>query len=49
MLGSSDFVDSETTHEIPHIFPRVTMDFLEAAMITEDKQSAKLGSWPVES
>lgn len=42
MLGSSDFADSETTHEIPQIVQLRNDGFLEAAMVTEDKLSVKL-------
>jgi len=38
MLESSDFADSEITHEIPHIFDCVEMNGLGAAMPREDEQ-----------
>jgi hypothetical protein len=49
-LGSSGFVDSETTHEIPHIFDCVNLNVLGVAMLKEDKQqqSCEIGR-PAES
>lgn len=38
MLGSSDFVDKETTQEIPHIFSCAKVDVFDAVMSTEDRQ-----------
>jgi hypothetical protein len=37
MPGSSDCVDSETTHEIPRIFDGAAMVVLSAATLAEDE------------